>query len=197
MSDAQKFQLALDRYCKKHKTNVEIGRCYERYIGYLYEMKGWKVYYQGAIKQFEDFGRDLICKKGASVEIVQCKYWSRYRLIREKHIFQLFGTCFLYKLTAGQPNAVPVFATNIELSSDAKAVADGIGVQIFHKGLADYPMIKCNVNTGNGSRIYHLPFDQQYDRVVIEPEKGEFYARTIKEAEAKGFRRAHRWRGNE
>jgi hypothetical protein len=45
-------------------------------------------------------------------------------------------------------------------------------------------------------KIYHLPFDQQYDRTKIIKSKGEFYAKTVIEAELRGFRRAHRWRGS-
>jgi hypothetical protein len=37
-----------------------------------------------------------------------------------------------------------------------------------------------------------LPFDQQYDTTVIEPERGESFVATVDEAEALGFRRA--WR---
>jgi hypothetical protein len=44
-------------------------------------------------------------------------------------------------------------------------------------------------------RIYHLPFDQQYDTTVIEPQRGEQYVVTVAEAAAAGFRRAWRWRG--
>jgi hypothetical protein len=58
-------------------------------------------------------------------------------------------------------------------------------------------MVKCNINPGNGERIYHLPFDQQYDRVIVGDQDGEFYASTVAEAEAAGFRRALRWRGAE
>jgi hypothetical protein len=59
--------------------------------------------------------------------------------------------------------------------------------------MKDFPRIKCNIN--NGNRIYHLPFDQQYDTTKIE-NIGEFYAISVKDAEAKGFRRAVRWLGN-
>ncbi len=52
-------------------------------------------------------------------------------------------------------------------------------------------MVKCNI-AANGERIYHLPMDQQYDRVVIA-KKGECYVRTVAEAERLGFRRAKRW----
>ena len=44
-------------------------------------------------------------------------------------------------------------------------------------------------------KIYHLPFDQQYDKCSIKLGSGEFYAMTVKEAEEKGFRRAMKWRG--
>jgi hypothetical protein len=33
-----------------------------------------------------------------------------------------------------------------------------------------------------------------YDKVKIEPHKGEFYCKTVKEAEAAGFRRAFKYR---
>jgi hypothetical protein len=56
-------------------------------------------------------------------------------------------------------------------------------------------MIKCNINQGTKEKIYHLPFDQQYDRTKILPELGEFYADTTAEAEEKGFRRAFRFSG--
>ena len=56
-------------------------------------------------------------------------------------------------------------------------------------------MIKCNISPTTQERIYHLPFDQQYDKAVIGNVPGEFYADTVAEAEAAGFRRAFRWRG--
>jgi hypothetical protein len=61
--------------------------------------------------------------------------------------------------------------------------------------MKSYPIIKCNISNSK-EKIYHLPMDQQYDRVIIDPSKGEFYANTIVEAEKAGFRRAFRWQGN-
>lgn len=40
LSTVEKYQRALDRYVKRRKSNAEIGKEYERYIGYLYECKG-------------------------------------------------------------------------------------------------------------------------------------------------------------
>ena len=57
-----------------------------------------------------------------------------------------------------------------------------------------YPCIKCNISV-KGEKIYHLPFDQQYDRTKITPKKGDLYVATVAEAEAAGFRRAKKWSG--
>jgi len=54
-------------------------------------------------------------------------------------------------------------------------------------------MIKCNISSKNKEKIFHLPFDQQYDRINIDISKGEKYVSTVKEAEDLGFRKAKRW----
>lgn len=54
-------------------------------------------------------------------------------------------------------------------------------------------MIKCNISK-DGEKIYHLPFDQQYDRVSIANKKGACYVATVAEAEEQGFRRAYKWK---
>ncbi|MBQ1965200.1 MAG: hypothetical protein II348_00800, partial [Clostridia bacterium] len=81
------------------------------------------------------------------------------------------------------------------LSDKAKEFAKILG--IFYKenyNIDVFPRIKCNI--GTEGKIYHLPFDQQYDMTVID-EKGEFMALTVKEAEEAGFRRAYRWHGSD
>jgi hypothetical protein len=60
--------------------------------------------------------------------------------------------------------------------------------------LRRYPIINRNVSQRDGEKIFHLPFDQQYDRTLIEY-TDECYVETVVEAEALGFRRALRWRG--
>lgn len=175
----------------------------------MYERDGWRVTYHGILKGLEDFGRDLVCVKGDDIHIVQCKCWSQDKLVREKHVFQLFGTTILFKLqneasrTGGRegaglrfvtaPKVTPVFATTTNLSPEATAVAQYLDVVVRTEPLRRYSMIKCNVNAATHERIFHLPFDQQYDHVVIGNVPGEFYAETVLEAEAKGFRRAFRW----
>ena len=209
LSDVEKYQRALDRYKKRHKSKAEIGREYERYIGYLYEKRGYTVEYFGIEKGLEDLGRDLICSKGDTTYIIQCKCWSNVqgKIIHEKYINQHFGTTLEYFIN-NVSNAsdffkqesllfkvVPVFISTVPYSDKAREFAKKLGVICKQEPIGDYPVIKCNINRSTKEKIYHLPFDQQYDKCIIR-DKGEFYANTVAEAEAAGFRRAKRWYGD-
>lgn len=205
LDSKERNQLALDRYINsRRKSKWQIGRDYELSVGYnLYQKTSnkYSVRYFGNEKRLEDLGRDLIVESHNVIKIVQCKYWSRSKEIHEKHIFQLYGTAVSYKLDndCEGKEVVPVFVTNIKLSDTAKRIASYLGVE-YVEGypMFDYPRIKCNVghdSYGFKTKIYHLPFDQQYDNVIIEPQKGECFAFTVEEAENKGFRRAYTWHG--
>ncbi|WP_143699419.1 restriction endonuclease, partial [Xanthomonas oryzae] len=203
---------ALENWTRRKKSNWEIGRDYERYVGYLYETQGYEVQFTGAIDGFADMGRDVIARRGSQLVIVQCKYWASHKEIHEKHIFQLFGSSleYAFRFNALKIDGVkslfdnpsqkiglnPVLYTSTKLSGVAKEVARKLNVQ-FHElaRISDYPLIKCNVSERNRERIYHLPFDQQYDRVKIS-RTPEMYAYTVAEAEKAGFRRAWRWQGS-
>ena len=195
----KKNQLALDRYLNKTHTKLEIGRFYERYIGYLYEEEDWIVKFFGIIEGFDDLGRDLICKKGNEIHIVQTKNWSKYKIIREKYLYQHFATTIHYQLQEKISKKVkvkPIFYATIDFSDMAKKVSKALNIQIKTEKLKkDYPMIKCNINPSTKEKIYHLPFDQQYDKVIIGNNPGELYVKTVTEATKKGFRRAFRYRG--
>lgn len=195
MTDAQRNQLALDRYLASHKkTKWEIGRDYELYVGYLFAKDGYHVEYTGSLFRFDDLGRDLIVRKGNRVLIVQCKYWSKEKEIHEKHIFQLFGTSICYQLDHPECQVSCVLTTNTVCSNKARSFANKMNVSLKENlDLGDFPRIKCNISD-SGERIYHLPMDQQYDNVVID-KPGEFFAMTVQEAVDKGFRRAYRWHG--
>lgn len=175
LSSTEKCQRALDKYCKRKKSNWEIGREFERYIGYKYEADGWDVDYFGAKKGLEDLGRDLIAKKDHKIHVVQCKYWAKGKTIHEKHIFQLYGTSIVYAIENNlKTPPLPVFVSSCQVSEIAQKAADRLGVCVCtDRAMPDYPCIKCNVGR-DGEKIYHLPFDQQYDKIRIEPEKGEF-----------------------
>ena len=113
-------------------------------------------------------------------------------MIHEKHLFQLFGTTVHYKLANPGVQVTPVLATTTSLSEIATEVARVLGIRVDAIQLpSSYPMIKCNVNLSTKEKIYHLPFDQQYDRTQVS-RPGECYVEMVKEAEHRGFRRA--WR---
>ncbi|WP_432354245.1 restriction endonuclease [Anaerotruncus rubiinfantis] len=196
LSNTEKYQLALDRYCNRKKSDWEVGIEYERYIGYVYEQTGGRVNYQGALKGLEDMGIDLIVEFEDSVFVVQCKRWAKEKSLHEKHIFQLYGTSVVYRIEHPDKPVVPVFVTTATISELAKQCADFLLVKVIENyPIKEYPMIKCNVSK-SGEKIYHLPFDQQYDRAIINPNDGDCYAYTVQEAEQLGFRRAYRWKGN-
>lgn len=202
LPSVERNQMALDRFWKRpNKSNWLVGLLYERYIGYIFEKKGYDVNYHGASEGKQDLGRDLICKKGIEISIVQCKYWSQFKIIHEKHVFQLFGTTFQYKYNLEKENkgkkVKAIFCTSTNLSNIAREFAKELEIEVKENVKLDrnYPCIKCNIGRASEGKIYHLPFDQQYDKVKIEPDRGEFYCATVKEAEANGFRRAFRYKG--
>ncbi len=198
LSKTEKYQLSLDRYRKSKKTNWQIGRDFERYVGYIYENDGYKVIYNGAKKGLEDLGRDLIATKNKEILIIQCKYWSKNKTIHEKHIFQLFGTTLLKQLENPKHNVKGIFICTNTVSDIAKEIAKRLDIQLLENYHFDkkYPCIKCNISKATNEKIYHLPFDQQYDNIDIEISKGEKYVSTIKEAEELGFRRAKKYISN-
>lgn len=199
LSTVERNQLALDRYIESHhKSNWQIGRDYELYVGYRYEKKGYKVEYYGSINKLEDLGRDLIARRDGTTLIIQCKYWSSKKQIHEKHINQLYGTmmCYCFENNVPVDSVRGLLVTNITLSETARKFAKYLGIEVVENyALGNYPRIKCNINHdefGEKTKIYHLPFDQQYDSCKINS-PGEFMAMTVEEAEKAGFRRAYRW----
>jgi hypothetical protein len=130
------------------------------------------------------------------VEIVQAKCWSKDKAIREKHIFQIFGTTVHFRKNLKGREIRPVFTATTELSTEAKDVTEALDIRIDQIDLPKcYPMIRCNINPSSKEKIYHLPFDQQYDKAIVGDQPGECYAMTAIEAEDLGFRRAWRYSG--
>ena len=121
-------------------------------------------------------------------------------MVHEKHITQLYGTMMSYCLEnkIDQSRVKGVLITNIQLSEMAKKMASLLGIKYMENyEMGSYPRIKCNIGHDEfgKTKIYHLPFDQQYDVTKIK-KRGEFYATTVEEAEAAGFRRTFKWFGN-
>jgi hypothetical protein len=202
LSPSERNQLALDRYWEgsRRRTAWVAGTQYERFVGYEYESRGYDVEYHGALHGKQDLGIDLVCKLGKFTYIIQCKRLSPTKAIpvRENVVAQIYGAAMFYSMDRkiGREYVKAVIYTTYELSPQARQFAELLGVEL-HEGFEfkPYACIKCNLSVTTGERIYHLPFDQQYDRAVIGNADGEFYAMTVAEAEKKRFRRAHKWQG--
>ena len=194
LSVDERNQRALDLWkCKRKPSKWIAGVEYEMYCAYVLRKKGFYVIEHGIQKGLNDLGIDLIAKQGETTYIIQCKRYSN-AMVHENTICQLFGTTLKYKIDNQDlfdRNIIPLLLTTGELTDTAKEFANKLGVIYQEWQMGEYPMIKCNIN--NGNKIYHLPFDQQYWKTIIEPEKGEFYAMTVKEATSAGYRRAFRY----
>ena len=202
LSESERNQRALDKYLHKKHSKGHIGKMYERYVGYLYEQKGFKVEYRGIEMGLKDGGIDLICRKNGEILLVQCKNWNMESTIYEKHICQLYGASRFYDKDSIQmeysgslfadavwDRVTPVFVSTTKLDNHAIEVANKLGVKIENIPFdRTYPIIKCNINN-NGEKIYHLPIDQMYDQTKI-CKAGERWASSVQEAESYGFRRA-------
>ena len=205
-NEDERAQLVLDRYMASHNKNSwQIGRDYETFVAWKFfnekQSDGvtpkYRVIQEGCNKKKEDRGRDVIAINRATgkVYIIQCKMWAKEKIIHEKHIFQLYGSALDYVIRNNLrlADVEPVFITTIQLSDYAKKCAELLHVAIREDiKMGEYAPIKLNINEQTGEKIYHIPVDQQYDRVKLENE-GEGYAFTVAEALEKGFRRAHRF----
>lgn len=203
LSESERNQKALNNYLRKKHTKSHVGKMYERYIGYLYERKGYDVEYRGIEMGKLDGGIDLVCRRKGETIVVQCKNWSGTKVIHENYICQLYGaTRFFDKMRSGWINkngtlveverkSIPVFVTSTNLDEQAANVANKLGIIVDTIPLdKSYPIIKCNINS-HGEKIYHLPIDQMYDKTKIF-KTDECWAYTVEEAVNNGFRRAKR-----
>lgn len=199
LTTAEKSDLALRRYNARARSIKRIGYDYELYCGYWLKTIGKckSVIQFGEQEGKKDHGRDIIAFDGRITYVVQCKRWRQEKTIHEKHIFQLFGSTVEYcihnhiPVTSIGHTVIPLFLTTASYSSDAKRFAKELQVvpRILPQG--DFPQIKCNIGA-YGEKIYHLPFDQQYNATIIEESRGEFFAWSAQDAESRGFRRAMR-----
>lgn len=196
MSVDDRNQIALDRYMKSSKSKWTIGMLYEMYVGHLLRTNNFSVVQYGIKHGLNDLGRDIIATKYINgvqyIYIIQCKNWASSKQIHENVVCQIFGSAIEYDINYNRNRAskvIPALYTTAELSDTAKSFAERLGVEVTVIPLKEFPVIKCNIN--HGDKIYHLPFDQQYWNTDIS-KPGEFFASTVKEAVAKGFRRAYR-----
>lgn len=194
--ETRRSQRELDEYLNRNHSSAEIGRIYERQIGYHYEKQGYHVEYHGLHEGIADRGRDLILRKKSEVVIVQAKCWARGKYIPLNQIYQLYGATKDFELEKLAPGieATPRFISTCPYVSEARASANRLKVELIQLPLdQSYPMVKCN-NSLSGQKIYHLPTDPFYDKIQIDFSAGDSYVHTAAEAAQRGFRRAKTYR---
>ena len=178
---------------KKYLTPEEAGLRYERYIGYLLEMQGYNVVYNGATKGKKDRGIDIIATYKDSTYLIQCKRYSEKHQVHENTLTQLIGTGSSFSRRHPEYKNIKyiLYTTNNNLDKEAQETLSlFLEIQHIIKPYDEnYPMIKCNINSMK-EKIYHLPNDAKYDMIKININTGECYCNTIEDAEKKGFRRA-------
>ncbi|MFC1467310.1 restriction endonuclease [Verrucomicrobiota bacterium] len=196
LSALDRNQLVLDRYHDgKHKSKWQIGRDYELYIGHIFKRKGYtKIIQYGIEKKLEDLGIDVIATnpQTGKTAYIQCKHWSKHKMIRENTVTQLYAGALIHMLNNNESPTLAEFyiCTSTKASDLAKECAKILGVTINENiPISEYPSIKCH--NGELGSIYHLPIDQMYDRTYSV----DHYTTTCAEAESKGYRRAFRWHG--
>src|SRR4051812_25748168 len=96
------------------------------YVAHLWTESGYRVKYQGILEKFNDLGRDVVAETDTTVDIIQCKCWSKKKILRENSIFQLAGTVFAAQLEEQETTGRAVtghFVTSTTLSPVAEAFA--------------------------------------------------------------------------
>lgn len=198
-------QRAVSKAKRKHKINnciqdyrnkniirskEEIGKRYERQIGYIYESIGWNVEYHGIYYGVKDGGIDLIAKSKKVHHVIQCKNYSDKHEIHLNTIQQFAGVVGTYKREHKNNKVYGIlFTSHANLDEESKkeiAIANIFDHQV-QPYVVDYPLIKCKKE----SMIYHLPCNANYDRIKINIKRGDMYIEAEDEAIKLGYRPAN------
>lgn len=111
----------------------ELGDAYERFIAenyYSFDDEEWTIEFSGINNRLQDLGRDLVVTRPGECLIIQCKYWSSKKTVRERHIFQLYGTTQVYRMEHPSEKVTAVFYTSTSFSDEAKSFANQLGIEL-------------------------------------------------------------------
>ncbi|QKF65293.1 hypothetical protein [Campylobacter corcagiensis] len=179
----------------KNKQNLsydEIGKRYERYVGWYFEwvdMPRKKVTYRGILEGKNDLGVDLVVEPSYDKAIlVQCKMWNQEKDMRYDILAKLHMARDLYRQQYPHKKEIKLMLIiqNDNLDEKSREICKRLRIE-YNPNIKyndEYPMVKCNLE----SKIYHLPDDPLYDKIHMHKSTRKYVA-TIKEAEALGCRR--------
>ena len=181
--------------CKRRETDIaktDYGVQYERYVGHLFEEKGFRVTYNGIRKGKDDGGIDLIARGNRKIRLIQCKRWNM--AVNSDVISRLQGGLerFIWNERKGKSEKMQtsirgVLATSGDVEPDAMALAKHLGIYVM-KNLSYrfYPAIKAKEIIPGAGRFL-LPFNSEYDRMDFNVGHGDRFFMTIREALSNGF----------
>ncbi|WP_043600601.1 hypothetical protein [Solidesulfovibrio magneticus] len=181
---AEREQAKLNEYFDSLSQDG-ISIAYVRYVGHLFEKKGYCVVYYGLQKNEIDSDIDIIAYDDFETIFIKCKYYCDDGALSQKHILKFFEDSLLWiSLHNTHPIIehgviINIIATNTTLTLKAMQCAYSLNVQRYDKLYLDtnYPLIKCLFHQTLGY-IYVLPWDEIYDKVNTK-----IFMKTIKEAE--------------
>lgn len=197
------LQRRLDAWIKvvataKGTNKWKFGRDYERYIGYLLELGGYHVIYNGALWGKSDGGIDLFAFKDGYIHLVQCKRWRNRIGVEAIEKFakavETFKRCrYMYEeiIPSSYANCrvMPLFYTTSDYTDKALELAESEGIIPYTRefnSIREYPPVKCTIK--DGRKVYYLPFDKEFDRIAVGVFRGGCYKFNVFEAEKLGYR---------
>ena len=173
-------------------AKIDYGAQYERFVGHLFEEKGFQVRYNGLREGMNDGGIDLIARAPRKIRLIQCKRWNR--AVDCDTISRLHGGVERYvwnerkdKPAQSRTHILGVLVTSGDVEPDAQALAEHLGVFVM-KNLAyqAYPAVKAQ-EIVDGMGRFLLPFNPGYDKMPFCIHKGGRFFNTVREALVNGF----------
>ena len=174
------------------EARIDYGAQYERFVGHLFEVKGFHVKYNGLREGMNDGGIDLIARAPRKIRLIQCKRWNRP--VDSDTISRLHGGVERFawnerkdKPAKSRTHILGVLATSGDVEPEAQALAEHLGMFVM-KNLAyqTYPAIKAQ-EIVDGMGRFLLPFNSGYDRMDFDLSRGGRFFNTVREALANGF----------
>ncbi len=181
--------------CHKRATDVaraDYGRQYERYVGYLFESRGFTVSYRGISEEKEDGGIDLVAKAPRKIRLIQCKRWRN--AVNVDVISRLQGAVerFIYEERKGKTAEMRtsirgVIACSGGIAKEAEDMSRHFGIYVMSNlQYQYYPAIKAQRITDDAGRFL-LPFSTGYDRMKLNLKRGDRLFYTVREAFSDAF----------
>lgn len=176
----------LNRWWQNIATGQHIGQMFEHSVGWQLALQSWDVDLFGARMGLNDMGRDIIASRRNVKMVAQCKYTSAP--IAAASIYYLYGSAIDWKREHNFGGWLDIaFFSHSEFMPDARAAAERLNVTLYEDyPFHPFPAVKCHINR-EGRRLYHLPWQQNYRRTILNPSNGDCLTWWVWEAAQLGF----------